>query len=88
MTSDDQQRRPRVLIADDDVVLLYTIRRIVEHHYEVVGEAINGQESVELAMQLRPDVVLLDISMPVFQRHRGDTADPGDTSRDSHHYRQ
>jgi DNA-binding NarL/FixJ family response regulator len=66
MTSDDQKRRPRILIADDDVVLLYTMKRIVEHHYDVVGEAIDGQESVELALQLRPDVVLLDISMPVF----------------------
>jgi CheY-like chemotaxis protein len=31
-----------------------------------LAEAIDGQESVELALQLRPDVVLLDISMPVF----------------------
>src|SRR5687767_15981441 len=66
MTSSERKRRPRILIADDDAVVLYTMKQILEQHYEVVGEAANGQASIELAVQLRPDVVILDISMPVF----------------------
>ena len=64
MTSDGTQRVARVLIADDEVLLRYTLRLIVEEHCEIVGEALDGYEAVEMAEQLRPDIVLLDISMP------------------------
>ena len=57
-------RAGRVLIAEDDAMLRYSLRLIVEEHHEVVGEAMDGQEAVEMCLQLRPDVVLLDISMP------------------------
>jgi DNA-binding NarL/FixJ family response regulator len=66
MRSDEPGRRPRILIADDDAVLLYIMKQIVEQDYQVVGEAKDGQQSIDLAVQLGPDVVLLDISMPVF----------------------
>lgn len=56
----------RVLLADDHQILRDGIRRRLEEAgEEVVGEAANGEEAVALARQLVPDVVLMDLSMPV-----------------------
>ena len=58
---------PRVLIVDDndDVRRLIQIQLEVGGNYDVVGVAANGLEAVEQATELRPDVVLLDLAMPV-----------------------
>ncbi len=55
----------RLLIVDDDAAIRDMIRQSVDHSCEIVGEAENGLEAVNAAEQLRPDIVLLDISMPV-----------------------
>ena len=56
----------RVLLADDHQILRDGIRRGLESAGEdVVGEADNGEEAVELARSLRPEIVLMDLSMPV-----------------------
>ena len=65
MSNNTASPRPRVVLAEDDAILRYTIKLIVEKDCEVVGEVDNGGAAVELAEQLRPDVVLLDSSMPV-----------------------
>src|SRR5579859_1865369 len=56
----------RILIADDHEVARRGIRSLLESHpgWEVCGEAKDGRETVELATNLRPDIVLLDIGMP------------------------
>jgi DNA-binding NarL/FixJ family response regulator len=56
----------RVLVADDHAVVREGIRHVLspEHGFEVVGEASSGPEAVARAEALRPDVALLDISMP------------------------
>ncbi|WP_030566769.1 response regulator transcription factor [Streptomyces aureocirculatus] len=56
----------RVLLADDQKLVRAGFRSIIddEDDIEVVGEAANGTEAVELARQLLPDVVLMDIRMP------------------------
>jgi DNA-binding NarL/FixJ family response regulator len=57
----------RVLIADDNELFAKTLEAMLagEQRVEVVGVAREGKEAVELAEQLRPDLVLMDIAMPV-----------------------
>jgi len=57
----------RVLIADDHRLFAEALEAILagESSIEVVGRARNGAEALELALELEPDVVLMDISMPV-----------------------
>ena len=56
-----------VLIVDDSRLVRLTIKTILDRAegFEVVGEAENGREGVDLARELNPDVVTLDIEMPV-----------------------
>lgn len=56
----------RVLIADDHPMMVDGLRYLLEAHgFEVVGAVGDGQAAVEQALQLEPDLVLMDISMPV-----------------------
>jgi DNA-binding NarL/FixJ family response regulator len=56
-----------VLIADDNVAIRRGLRDLFqsEGDFDVCGEAENGREAVEKAQQLHPDLILLDLSMPV-----------------------
>src|SRR5690606_8320545 len=57
----------RVLLADDHAIVRSGLRALIEARttMEVVGEAANGIEAVELAAKLEPDVVIVDESMPL-----------------------
>lgn len=59
--------RIRILIADDQALLRGSLRVLIETEADlvVVGEASNGAEAVELVEESRPDVVLMDVRMPV-----------------------
>lgn len=56
----------RVLLADDHTIVRQGLKLILAAHadLEVVGEAANGNEAVELARKLHPDIVLIDVAMP------------------------
>ncbi|MFC1894040.1 response regulator transcription factor, partial [Chloroflexota bacterium] len=56
----------KILIADDHAVLRQGTRKLLEQEpdLKVIAEVENGEEAVELAAKLNPDVVLMDIAMP------------------------
>jgi DNA-binding NarL/FixJ family response regulator len=58
-------KKPRVLIADDHSILLAGLRKLVEETCEVVGTVEDGRALIEAAERLTPDLILLDISMPL-----------------------
>jgi DNA-binding NarL/FixJ family response regulator len=57
--------RPRLLLADDHTLLLEGIRLMLEPEFELAGTVEDGQALLAAAQTLKPDVILLDISMPV-----------------------
>jgi PAS domain S-box-containing protein len=64
--SDPTGRMIRVLLADDHAVVREGLARMLDQEadIEVVGEAVDGEQAVEMARQLHPDIVLMDVSMP------------------------
>jgi len=64
---DKVTRRIRVLVADDHTVVRDGVRAVLalQRDIQVVGDAINGKEALEKTIELSPDVVLMDIVMPV-----------------------
>lgn len=61
-----QTKKIRVLLADDHAILRKGVRMLIDAQpdLEVVGEAKTGREAIEEARKLRPDVVVMDVSMP------------------------
>jgi DNA-binding NarL/FixJ family response regulator len=57
--------RPRILMAEDHSLVLAGLRRLVEDEGDIVGTVENGRALIEEAQRQRPDIILLDISMPL-----------------------
>jgi DNA-binding NarL/FixJ family response regulator len=57
--------RIRLLIADDHVMFAQGLQSLLHDEFDLIGMAGNGEELVEATQRLNPDVVLVDISMPV-----------------------
>src|SRR6476660_1371067 len=66
MQSNTQSRAPRrLIIADDESLIRLDLREMLNHlGYEVIAEAGDGQDAMDLARKLRPDLVVMDIKMP------------------------
>jgi DNA-binding NarL/FixJ family response regulator len=61
----DSQTRPRVLIADDHSMVAERLRSLLERSCDVIGVVENGQQLLSEGPRLKPDVVVLDINMPL-----------------------
>lgn len=57
--------KPRILIADDHRLVLEGLKKLIELEFDIVGSAANGRDLVSTAKQTQPDIVLLDIAMPL-----------------------
>jgi AmiR/NasT family two-component response regulator len=58
--------RPRVVIAEDEALIRLDLKETLDElGYDVVGEASDGERAVQLADELRPDLMILDVKMPV-----------------------
>ena len=60
-----------ILVADDDPAIRKALCEMfeIEEDYDICAEAVNGQEAIALAEKHRPDLVILDLSMPVMNGH-------------------
>lgn len=59
-------KRLRILLVDDESIIRLDLREMLkEHGHEIVGEASSGEEAVTLAAKLDPDLIVMDIKMPV-----------------------
>ena len=57
--------KPRILVADDHALVIEGFRRILQEHYALVGTAGDGHALLAAAKTVQPDIVILDISMPL-----------------------
>jgi AmiR/NasT family two-component response regulator len=66
MTTDSHTAKYRILVAEDETLIrMDLVEMLGEAGYEVVAEAGNGEEAVKLAVEVKPDLAILDVKMPV-----------------------
>jgi DNA-binding NarL/FixJ family response regulator len=58
------KRRPRILLADDHLMLLDAFKSLLQPYCEIVGTATNGRALIELSLATQPELIILDIFMP------------------------
>ena len=61
----ETKKKPTVLVAEDEALIrLDLVELLTEEGYEVIGQAGDGEEAVELARELEPDLIIMDVKMP------------------------
>ena len=64
MTAQTEPSKKKVLVADDDLLDLYFVKKVLKNRYIVI-EADNGIEAVKLSQSRKPDIIFMDTMMPV-----------------------
>lgn len=65
-TAESTPTAKRILVAEDEAIIRLDLAEMLgEAGYEVVGQASNGEQAVEMATELKPDLVIMDVKMPV-----------------------
>jgi DNA-binding NarL/FixJ family response regulator len=59
------EARPQILIADDHIIFADGLRLLLEKYYNVVGSVVDGRALITEALRLKPDVIVVDIGMPL-----------------------
>ena len=59
------QTRPRILIADDHTLVADLCKRLLETEFDVVGTVSNGRAMVRAVAEMKPDIIIVDIAMPI-----------------------
>jgi DNA-binding NarL/FixJ family response regulator len=62
--SGGRYERPRIILADDHLLLLDAVKQLLEAEFDIVGTFIDGRALIEAAAALVPEVIVLDIGMP------------------------
>ncbi len=85
----DRLALKRILLADDHVEMLEEVRALLNQDYEIVGAVENGEKLVNAAQELKPDLIVSDISMPVMTGFEvaGENSRPGSCRQDHLSYR-
>lgn len=66
MSSESLHAAPRIVVAEDEALIrMDLVEMLTESGYDVVGQASNGQEAIALVQELKPDLAILDVKMPV-----------------------
>ena len=61
----EEKKKPTVLVAEDEALIrLDLVELLTEEGYEVTGQASDGEEAIELARELQPDLIIMDVKMP------------------------
>jgi DNA-binding NarL/FixJ family response regulator len=63
-TAADEQRRPRIVLADDHPAVLVAFDRLLQQSCDVVASVSNGTQAIEAVTTLKPDVLVVDLMMP------------------------
>jgi DNA-binding NarL/FixJ family response regulator len=58
-------KRVRIIVAGDHTLTLEGVRAVIEPHHEIVGMVLDGRALVDAALRLTPDLIILDITMPL-----------------------
>lgn len=58
-------RRPRILLADDHILLMDAFKKLLESEFEIVGTVTDGQSLITVAPEVRPDLIVVDLGLPL-----------------------